>query len=295
MSIAAIARVSGISKSVVQRLVKRWRSRAGVTEKSCACGRPAFHPGGCIVNSPSSIGKILATRIEKGVLAGRALREIGDELDLSPAVVAKHSLPARARLYALGKTCACGRILGHPYWCSAKWDEFDQPRGARPLPPHTERQGIQALVRGDLTADIAKQLGVGSARIWKLRRSLRADDLAQRTQALRLRVSQRGKAAGDQIMAAIQSAVSRRIDSTVRDDVVGELYLAVMEGRIEADEIGAAVRSFVSRGLSQWQSAYGPKSLDAPFGADGNGTLGDYLEDGTAVEHIDELHLGAGD
>lgn len=118
MSINAIARATCVPLSVVQRLVKRWRDHPGYTAKTCACGRPAFHPGGCIVNTPGAVGKRLVARIEAGVLAARPMRVIADDLGLTPIVVAQHSLPARERLFARGETCACGRIIGHPYWCS---------------------------------------------------------------------------------------------------------------------------------------------------------------------------------
>ncbi len=94
-------------------------------------------------------------------------------------------------------------------------------------------------------------------------------------------------------MAQIQAAVPKRIDAMVRDDIVGEIFLAVMEGRIEAEQITAAVRSFISKGLRDWQSAYGPRSLDQKLFGDSDRTLGDLIEDETTTGQIDQLELGA--
>ena len=57
-------------------------------------------------------------------------------------------------------------------------------------------------------------------------------------------------------------------------------------------QIEAAVRSFVAKGIAQWQSAYGPGSLDQKLFADGSRTLGDMLEDETTTAQIDQLELG---
>lgn len=292
MGVSAISRVTGVPQSVVQRLVKRWRSRPGYTAKSCACGRPAFHAGGCIVKTPGAIGKRLLSRIDARVVEGETTRQIADALDLHPLTVAKHSLPARERLFAAGKTCACGRILGHNYWCSATWDLHGQPRGRRPFAQAIEREAVAALVRGDLVADIAKKAGVGTDSVYQLRATLPTASKTARARAMRDRIAQRGKAEGELIMAQIQRAVTRRIDPMLRDDVVGELYLAVMEGRLEVEQIGAAVRSFVNRGLSEWQSAYGPKSLDASLGPDDARSVVDMIRDDTGESLINEIVIG---
>lgn len=93
-------------------------------------------------------------------------------------------------------------------------------------------------------------------------------------------------------MDRIKTAVSKRIDPAVRDDVIGELYLAVIEGRVEVEQIAAAVRSFVNRGLADWQPAYGPRSLDETLSRDGKRTLAEVIGDTTAALAIDEIEIG---
>ena len=70
------------------------------------------------------------------------------------------------------------------------------------------------------------------------------------------------------------------------------IYLAVIEGRVEPEQIGAVARSFVNRGLREWQPFYGPRSLDAAIGTDGSRTLADLVGDETAVDAIGDIEIG---
>ena len=291
-SIHRISAATGIPFSQVHRLVTYWRKKSPYEQKPCVCGRPARHPGGCIKNTPGAVGKLEKARIVAATAAGEMPHQIAARLGLHVQTVLKHSAATRDQLFVDGISCSCGRPIGHPYWCSAKWDAYEQPRGRRPFAPPVEREAIAALIRGDLVADIAKKAGVGTDSVYRLRATLPDEAKAARSRAIRARIAQRGKAEGETIMAQIERAVSRRIDPMLRDDVVGELYLAVMEGRLEADKISAAVRSFVNRGLSEWQSAYGPKSLDAKFGPDDGRSLVEMIRDDTGGSLIDDIEIG---
>lgn len=292
MGVSAMARATGISQSVIQRLVAGWLTTSKFPRRPCACGRPAFHSGGCIVNTPGAVTRRHVARIEAGIIAGQTIRQIGEKLGLATMTVAKHSLAARERLFAEGKTCVCGRILHHRYWCSATWDMHDQPRGRRPFPEAQERQATDMLLRGDIVADIAAAIGRGADSIWRLRRSLTDEQRTTRARAVRARIT-RGAVSGNGIMSRIEAAVPKGLEAALRDDVKGELYLAVLEGRIEVEQIKAAVRSFVSRGLKQWQNAFGPRSLDAPLGSNDSRTAGELIEDQVALAQFDEIEIGA--
>ncbi|MFD0804301.1 hypothetical protein ACFQZU_23700, partial [Streptomonospora algeriensis] len=175
---------------------------------------------------------------------------MAEELKLSIMTILKHSVPIRDRLFADGITCACGRPLNHNFWCSARWDAHDMPRGRRPFPEPQETLAVNALLRGDLVADIAKAVGAGPDSVWRLRRTLSDSQRAERALAMRHRLANGRGLQGEALMAKIEAAVSRRLDPVLRDDVISEIYLAVVEGRVEAEQIGAVVRSFVSRGMA---------------------------------------------
>ena len=291
-SIRGISRATGISFAVVQRAIKRLRERAKYKPGPCMCGRPAWHGGSCWATKNGVVGKRHLTRIEQGILDGKTSHAMAEQLKLSVMTILKHSVPIRDRLFAAGVTCACGRALNHNFWCSARWDAHEMPRGRRPFGEPRETQAVEALLRGDVVGDIAKAVGVGPDNIWRLRRSLSDDQRAQRTRAIRDRLARGRGLHGAALMAKINAAVSKRLDAALRDDVASEIYLAVIEGRIEVEQIGAVVRSFVSRGMAQWQSAYGPRSLDEKLPGDGNRTLADGLGDTTAALTIEEITIG---
>jgi len=294
-SIRRISEATGISFSKVQRLIAYWRKRSHHELKPCVCGRPARHPGGCIKNTPQAVSKLEHARIIDGTRAGELPHHIAERLGLHVQTVLKHSAEARKEMFAAGTGCACGRPVGHPYWCSAKWDAHEQPRGRRPFPEPHEAQAIEALVRGDIVADIAKAARVGTGSVWRLRKSLGAEQRAQRTKSIRARIARAGVGRGEEIMARIKAAVRRGIDPVVRDDIEAEIYLAVIEGRIETEQIKSVVKRFISRGLSEWQSNYGPKSLDATLGPDDGRALIDLIRDDTSSGHLEEIEIGNGD
>ncbi|MCP4028589.1 MAG: hypothetical protein GY736_20080 [Sphingomonas sp.] len=289
-SIQRISDATGISWGVVQRLVAYWRKKSPYEQKPCECGRPARHSGGCIKNTPGAVSKLEKARIVSATREGDMPHTIAEKLGVHVQTVLKHSAAVRDEMFADGISCACGRPVGHPYWCSAKWDAYEQPRGRRPFGEPRESLAIEALVRGDVVAAIAREVRVGTDSIWKLRRSLTDEQRALRTAAIRARIARGGKVQGDEIMARIRSAVSRSIDPAVRDDIEAELYLAVIEGRIEAEQIKSAVRSFVSRGLAEWRRGTS-RSLDQKVG-EGTSTFGDLVGDTTATLSIDEIEIG---
>lgn len=291
-SIRGISRATGISFSVVQRAIKRFRERAIYKPGPCACGRPAWHGGSCWATKNGVVGKRHLTRIEQGILAGMTSHAMAAQLKLSVMTILKHSLPIRERLFAEGNSCACGRALNHRFWCSARWDAHEMPRGRQPFAG--EADAIAALLRGEIVADIAKAAGVGPDSIWRLRRELSDDQRTERSLAIRARIARGGGLHGAALMTKIRATVSRRIDPVLRDDVVSEIYLAVIEGRVEAEQVCAVVKSFVSRGMAQWQSAYGSRSLDQKLHDDGGRTLGDLLDDRTALTGIDAIEVGGG-
>lgn len=291
-SIRTISRATGASFSTIQRLISQWREKSKYDLAPCACGKPARHVGSCWANRSGLVGKRHLTRIEQGIRDGRTSHAIAEHLKLSVMTVLKHSVPIRDRLFAAGVTCACGRALNHNFWCSARWDAHEMPRGRRPFPEPQETQAVEALLRGDVVADIAQAVGVGPDSVWRLRRTLSDDQRAQRARAMRDRLAIGRGLQGEFLMTRIKAAVPSRLDPVLRDDVISEIYLAVIEGRVEPEQIGAVIRSFVSRGMAQWQSAYGPRSLDEKLSADGNRTLADSIGDTTAALAIDEIKIG---
>lgn len=289
-----MSRDHSIRLATMQDMIRHWREnpRYNISPKFCACGRPARHPGGCVKNTPLALGKRLKGRIEADIRAGSLPHQVAERYGIHPLTALKLAAPIRDALFAEGVTCACGRPVGHRYWCSHKWDEYGKPRGRRPYAEPTESQAVKALVEGDSVADIASRLGVAASGLYRLRKYLPQEQRDQRAKAIRRRLSLGGEAQGVEIMAVVRAAVPATISGPVRDDIEAELYLAVMEGRIEVAQVRNVARSFVNRGFAEWESKYGPKSLDQPLAEGGSMALRDLIEDQTTTEQLDELSIG---
>jgi hypothetical protein len=82
------------------------------------------------------------------------------------------------------------------------------------------------------------------------------------------------------LLDRINAAVPRHLPRDHRDDVIGEMALAVYEGRVEEAEIERRVREFVNAGYRRDHDKFGPLSLDAPIFGDSATTLGDMVTTG---------------
>jgi hypothetical protein len=78
------------------------------------------------------------------------------------------------------------------------------------------------------------------------------------------------------IFLLIRSEVPTTLPAQIRDDVIGAMALAVVEGKLRPSDIRRRVREFVAAQFRQF-SKYGPASLDARLSDDGNATLLDRL------------------
>lgn len=72
----------------------------------------------------------------------------------------------------------------------------------------------------------------------------------------------------------------RHLPRDHRDDVIGEMALAVYEGRLLEADIPRRVREFVNAGYRREHDRFGPLSLDMPIFEDGTTTLGDRIATG---------------
>ena len=81
---------------------------------------------------------------------------------------------------------------------------------------------------------------------------------------------------GVDIFLLIRSAVPTTLPAQIRDDVIGAMALAVVEGKLRPADIRQRVREYVTAQFRQF-SKYGPVSLDARLSEDGNLTLLDRL------------------
>jgi hypothetical protein len=67
------------------------------------------------------------------------------------------------------------------------------------------------------------------------------------------------------LLDRINAVVPRHLARDHRDDVIGEMALAVYEGRLEEADIERRFREFVNAGYRRDHDQYGPVSLDVPI------------------------------
>ncbi len=124
-------------------------------------------------------------------------------------------------------------------------------------------RGFDAAIRAIVTARATekKERRTAAAEAGRTRRLVRKEGARQRRLA-------EADAATDPVYSAADKAVPRTYPEDVRDDVISSIFLAVIEGEIDAREIPTKAKQFVS---AYWRSRpeFHALSLDAPVGHSG--------------------------
>ncbi|MGB3644598.1 MAG: hypothetical protein WBA15_08975 [Mesorhizobium sp.] len=79
----------------------------------------------------------------------------------------------------------------------------------------------------------------------------------------------------DKVYLLIYRAANRSLPAHIRDDVISEMCLAVLEGKLLIEEIDKAARKYVTD-YNRSNDVYKTVSFDKPFGSDGY-TLGEAI------------------
>ena len=94
------------------------------------------------------------------------------------------------------------------------------------------------------------------------------------------------------LMARIRRAVPASISAGLRDDIIGELALACIEGTLSIDLVERQAPRFVSAGYAAWANAFKFTSLDTPIGPDDERTRGETIEDEQALAAFERVGFG---
>lgn len=143
---------------------------------------------------------------------------------------------------------------------------------ATTLPPISEdkRRKARKLLREGLTLEqVAREVGCGKRTVGKIRSKMKSDDrLRGSGKGLRgERSAARRDAAA--ILTELKAATRHVTDVTIRDDVMGDMFLAMMEGKLSRDQIKTEARRYSGRAIDQWQSKWAPASIDEALTEDG--------------------------
>lgn len=183
--------------------------------------------------------------------------------------------------------CDCGQYLHHPRLCWARNHQQMKARGMRSivtLGAEQQEDVRRRLLRGETLRSIAALVSVPKygvrnflARLSIEERRERQDcflvTAARRRAAKMARELSRPKATNpniDPLYAQIAKAVPRGIDPALRDDMISQAYLEVLEGKLDTSRLAEGVRKIRGRVFKAFANPWGAASLNA-LASDGSG------------------------
>jgi DNA-binding CsgD family transcriptional regulator len=263
----------GPSKCVMDEIERRTIAGQSGVEIAAALGMPGstvlYHMrkfGGSQIDT--HLDHEQAADLERRILAGQPRREIQRETGRASMTVLRHARRLEAQLGAAMPPCRCGQKQGHAGSCVGV-------EGGNTAKPENMRNLIRRLVRAGGTRNgVARKLGV-----------------ARRTVA-RYAAPAAGRMDEAAVLARVGRALPRAIGSSVRDEAMGEMMLAIMEGRLAPADIEARASSFINGSFRDWANKFGPRSLDEALGDDDERTGLDFLEDDTGIHMLDQITIG---
>ena len=164
------------------------------------------------------------------------------------------------------------RHFGINQSCVTRWRQrLGRTANAQPAMtgPQERRKARKMLRAGASIQQVAEALECSTTTAKRLRKEIATEPgLRQHGQTVAA-TSRIVASEAAEIMAELRHATRRMADQTLRDDVISEMFLDLMEGRLLRDRITAEAKSYCSRAVGQWQSAWGAVSLDEDLTGDG--------------------------
>ena len=145
---------------------------------------------------------------------------------------------------------------------------------------------IAAIVAGKSFGDIAAQWRISPSAAYAYQRHMTPQQLRQRKALTERRVFRPHR---DDLYARINAAVPHWMSEQLRDDIISDLYLAVLEADVSVGDIEQAARKFSAEAFAAFESRFGPRSLDELAFEDGRETLGDRIADPSALAAFDYI------
>lgn len=137
------------------------------------------------------------------------------------------------------------------------------------LSPERRRLARKLFREGATREQVRKATGCSKRTADRLRKEMAGDERLRPT-GKHLK-GERGLARRDAatILAELKAATRHVTDASIRDDAMGEMFLAMMEGRLERRQIKTEARRYTGRVIEQWQSRWAPASIDEAMTEDG--------------------------
>lgn len=118
-----------------------------------------------------------------------------------------------------------------------------------------------------------------------------ARSAAFRAKAARRTTAKSQAAQQDAIYGEIARNVPRHLAPDLRDDIIGDIYEAIISGDFRRQLIKRYAADYVRAGVARWADGFGQRDINAPLSA-GGASISDLIEDGTALNEIGDLTIG---
>lgn len=255
-----------------------------------------------------------------------SLRELALMFNVRLDVIRREVAPFLAIMKLTGThpKCGCGRDRFHPYGCVDSYVKGDRegllPGRTRDLSAalsQKREKAIDMIKAGKRWCEIDEACGISKGSARRYVRFMAPEDQAARQRlddSRREQLRRAGARPGrrhrkpkptsapppqpisDPLFVRISAAVPRWPSPALRQDIIGEIYLKVMEGTLPEGSIKLEAKRFASRAVADFENRFGPRSLDERVDADNPVPLRDLIRD-TAAEDafraLDGIRLGS--
>lgn len=141
---------------------------------------------------------------------------------------------------------------------------------SRPALSDQERRLMRKLLRQGATVEqVAREVGCGERVITRMRSKMKGDDRLRKSGKILRGTRSAARKDAAAILDELKAATRRITDTSIRDDTMGEMFLAFMEGRLRRDQIKTEARKYSGRQMNLWQSPWAPASIDEAMTEDG--------------------------
>lgn len=159
---------------------------------------------------------------------------------------------------------------GATYWRQRQGLKPNVAATSQPPLSDQQRRLMRKLLRqGDTVDQVARAVGCGKRVVGRMRAEMKGDDRLRKSGKILTGARNASRKNAAMILEELKVATRRITDSSIRDDVMGEMYLAMMEGRLERQNIKTEARRYTGRAIDQWQSRWAPASIDEALTEDG--------------------------
>ena len=146
------------------------------------------------------------------------------------------------------------------------------------------------LLSGEQVEKIRDEVGTSFPVVWKVNRSLSPDEQQRRRAAMLARRRLTGDRY-EQIVELVRQAIPAGTEASIKDEVVSDASMAIIEGRLQVDRLKPAVRRMIARLTYGSAEERRQRDIDGVIAGD-KLKLSDVLGDSTADEAIEDIEIG---